>query len=461
MLCGRIFSSDSNSTSAKHVQSFAERTAKVQCELQGAARLDCQKAETFTVFAGLENSKLALYNPQNMRYIQRSLEEQVIRAVKSFPAVVLTGPRRAGKTFLLRHLFPKASYFLLEDPDIVARLRADPQGFLDAVRTPAILDEVQNVPEVFAFVRSRIDRQSRHAGQWILTGSQEAPLMRGVSESMAGRAAVLQLLPFSTRETAKVTLLGGGYPEAVLRPGNARLWFSSYLQTYLERDVRAVTAVKDLATFRRFMALLASRHGQMLNRTDLAAPLGVSVPTITQWLSVLETTAQILILPPFYENFGKRLIKSSKIYIADSGLACHLLGIDSVIELEKSPFHGALFEGFIAAEIVKMQANSGRRREIYYFRDEQGLEVDFLVPGKSGAVALVECKTSRTVTPTMTTPMQRLAEAMRKKRRKGVTVEMYLVHRPPKAKSPTQAVSPGVRALAWQDFLEEFLLIKR
>jgi predicted AAA+ superfamily ATPase len=319
-----------------------------------------------------------------------------------------------------------------------------------------ILDEVQNVPEIFTYVRSRIDRQPRRPGQWILTGSQEAPLMQGVTESMAGRAAVLQLMPFSTRETPKVTLLAGGYPEAVARRANARLWFSSYVQTYLERDVRAVTAVKDLATFRRFLALLASRHGQVLNRTDLAAPLGVSVPTITQWLSVLETTVQILIVPPFFENFGKRLIKSPKIYIADSGVACHLLGIDSAAELEKSPFHGVLFEGFMAAEIVKAQINSGRRRELYYFRDEQGLEVDFLVPGKSGAVALVECKTSRTVTPAMAVPMQRLGDAIKRKRRKGTTVEMYLVYRQPKAKSATQAVAPGVRALTWQEFVNEF-----
>ena len=391
-----------------------------------------------------------------MQYVRRGLEKQLVRAVKNFPAIVLTGPRCAGKTYLLRHIFPKASYFLLEDPDIVARLRADPQGFLDAVKTPAILDEVQNVPEVFAWVRSRIDRRPRRAGQWLLTGSQEAPLMQGVTESMAGRAAVMQLLPFSTRETQKVTLLGGGYPEVVARRANARLWFSYYLQTYLERDVRAVIAVKDLATFRRFLALLASRHGQVLSKTDLAAPLGVSVPTITQWLSVLETTAQILIVPPFFENFGKRLIKSPKIYVADSGLACHLLGIDSVAELEKSPFHGALFEGFIAAEIVKAQTNTGRRREIYYFRDEQGLEVDFLVPGKSGAVALIECKTSRTVAPAMALSMQRLAKAVKKKRLKGTAVEMFLVHQQPKTKSLTQAVAPGVRALAWQDFLEEF-----
>ena len=378
----------------------------------------------------------------------------MVQAARHFPAVVLTGPRRAGKTMLLRRLFPKADYFLLEDPDVVARLRADPQGFLDAVKTPAILDEVQHVPEVFAHVRARIDRRPRHAGRWLLTGSQESPLMQGVTESMAGRAAVLQLLPLSVRETPKVSLLRGGYPEVLARPGGTRLWFSSFLQTYLERDVRSVTAVRDLATFRRFLALLAARHGQILNKTDFAAPLGVSVPTIAQWLGILETTAQVLIVPPFYENLGKRLIKSPKVYIADSGLACHLLGIETAGELERSTFLGALFEGFIAAELAKGQVNAGRRRELYFFRDQQGLEVDFLLPGPGGSVALVECKAGRTATPAMARPMLRLAEALRGRPGGSGAVAMSLVHRESKAGSPTEAVAPGVRALPWRKFLD-------
>jgi len=389
-----------------------------------------------------------------MRHVPRLLEKQVIRATKAFPAIVLTGPRRAGKTWLLRRLFPRAAYFLLEDPDVVARLRSDPQGFLDGVETPAILDEMQHVPEVFAYVRSRLDRRPRRMGQWLLTGSQDAPLMRGVSESMAGRAAVLQLLPLSVKETPKVTLLRGGYPEVVARPREARLWFASYLQTYLERDVRQVTAVRDLATFRRFLAVLASRHGQMLNKTDLAAPLGVSVPTITHWLSVLETTAQVLVIPPFYENLGKRLLKSPKVYLADSGLACHLLGIDTERELRKSPFAGALFEGFVASEIVKSQVNAGRRRELYYFRDEQGLEVDFVIPSRGGSLTLVESKLTRTVTPSMAAPMQRLAEAVKRKRPK-VAVSMTLVHEAPSSGAVTRALAPGVRAVPWPEFLEE------
>jgi uncharacterized protein len=388
-----------------------------------------------------------------MPYVRRRLESQVRKAAMVFPAVVLTGPRRTGKTWLLQHLFPRASYFLLEDPDIISRLRADPQGFLDAVKTPAILDEVQHVPEVFEFVRSRIDRHPRRAGQWLLTGSQEAPLMQGISESMAGRAAVLQLLPFAATESAKVSLLRGGYPEVLAHAGAMRLWFSSYIQTYLERDVRAVTAVRDLATFRRFLALVASRHGQMLNRTDLAAPLGVSVPTVTQWLSVLETTGQVLLVPPFYDNLGKRLIKSPKMYIADSGLACHLLGIDSAAELARSAFLGPLFEGFIASEIAKSQVNEGSRRELYYFRDEQGLEVDFLVPGRRGSVTLLECKAGRTVTPSMTASLRRLADALKKRGPAGRAVDMVLVHQAPTAGIGTTAVAPGVRAMPWQDYV--------
>jgi uncharacterized protein len=331
-------------------------------------------------------------------------------------------------------------------------LRSDPQGFLDGIAGLAILDEVQNVPEVFGYVRARIDRSRGRALRWILTGSQEAPLMQGVSESLAGRAAIFQLWPFSTTESSRVSMLRGGYPEVVGSPSQARVWFSSYLQTYLERDVRAVTAVRDLATFRRFLALVASRHGQLLNRNDIAAPLGVSVPTISQWLGVLEITGQILLVPPYFENLGKRLLKSPRLYVADSGLACHLLGIETAAELAKSPFRGALFEGFIAAEIVKHQIHSGGRREIYGFRDEQGLEVDFIVPDRNGAIQLVECKAGRTVTPPMAVPLQKVAAALKLKHPER-KVDAVIVHEPAAGGLHTSAVAPGVRALAWQDWL--------
>lgn len=394
-----------------------------------------------------------------MQYVHRELEPVLERAAKNFPAVVLTGPRRAGKTFLLRHLRPDADYHLFEDPDVVARFRSDPRGFLDAVRRPAILDEVQNVPEIFPYIRGRIDQAPHRKGQWFLTGSQEIGLMRKVTESMAGRAAVLQLWPMSARETPKVGLLKGGYPEVLARPGAAPMWFSSYLQTYLERDVRGISVIGDLVTFRRFMALVASRHGQILNKSDLAAPLGMSVPGIGRWLDILEMTSQILVLPPYFENLGKRLIKSPKIYLADSGLACHLLGIDSEGELRKSPFLGALFEGLVAGEIVKAQVHAGHRRELYYFRDQQGLEVDFVIPGKGGRLRLVEAKATGTAIPRMAGPMQRLAAAMRRRPGAHRPVDLFLVHQPTRMGTPSQALAPGIRALPWREFVEANLAV--
>jgi predicted AAA+ superfamily ATPase len=277
--------------------------------------------------------------------------------------------------------------------------------------------------------------------------------MRNVTESMAGRAAVLQLWPMSAREMPRVSPLRGGYPEVLARPSAAPLWFSSYLQTYLERDVRSISAVQDLIAFRRFIALVASRHGQVLNKSDLASALGMSVPGIARWLDILEATAQILVVPPYFANLGKRLIKSPKLYIADSGLACHLLGVESERELKKSPFYGALFEGFIAAEIVKAQLNAGGRREIYYFRDQQGLEVDFVLPRKGGGMQLIEVKASSTATPAMTAAMQRLAASWQKRPASRGSVEMLLVHQAPRHRERSSAIAPGVQALPWEAFV--------
>lgn len=376
-----------------------------------------------------------------MRFIPRLLGEEIRRAARHFPALIVTGPRRAGKTTLLRRLFPGAVYRLLEDPDVVARIRSDPRAFMEDLRPPAILDEIQNTPEILAYVRTRIDAAPRRAGQWILTGSQDAPLMQRVTESLAGRAAVFQLLPLSTRETDRVSLLRGGFPEVLARPSAAPVWFRSYVQTYLERDVRAVTAIRDLATFRRFVALLASRCGQILNRTDLAAPLGVSVPTISHWLSVMEVTAQIVLVPPFFESFGKRLVKSPKLYFLDSGLACHLLGLESARELDRSPFLGAIFEGFVASEIIKHQIGTGRPRQLYYFRDQQGLEVDFVVPAGGRRLVLVEAKASHTASPHMAASLDRLSASARQHQ-----VTRFLVHRPLGEAARLSALRPGVEA---------------
>jgi predicted AAA+ superfamily ATPase len=378
-----------------------------------------------------------------MRYIPRQLETPLKKAAKLFPAIILTGPRRAGKTTMLRRAFPKAAYYLLEDPDLLGRVRSDPRSFLESAETPVILDEIQNTPELFSYVRARIDKSPRkRPGQWILTGSQDAALMRGVTESMAGRAAVFDLLPLSRAEAVSVGVLSGGYPEVLAAPRQAETWFRSYVQTYLERDVRQLSAVRDLATFRRFLALLASLTGQMVNRADLAGALGMSVPTISTWLGILEATKQILLVPPYFENFGKRLVKSPKLYFTDSGLTCHLLGIFSESDLRKSVFAGPVFEGFVASEIVKQQLGAGHRQELYYFRDRQGLEVDFLIPRGSGRVTLLEAKASRTVRPEMAQSMQRLSKAMAR-----YQTSCAVVHWPSKSAPVLDVLAPGVRAV--------------
>jgi len=383
-----------------------------------------------------------------MRYIKRALEKELAKTFSDFPAILLTGPRRAGKTTLLRKAFPHASYVLLEDPDIIGRFKSDPRTFLDELRLPVILDEVQNVPELLSYVRSRIDKHPRKMGRWLLTGSHEAPLMKGVTESMAGRAAVFTLLPMSVEESSRVNVLRGGFPEVLANPSGANTWFRSYIQTYLERDVRLISEIRDLAVFRRFMALSAARCGSVLNRADIAAGLGVSVPTVSQWLSILEITQQIILVPPFFENFGKRIIKSPRLYFTDTGLLCHLLGIGTMRELEKSPFYGHIFESFVISEIVKRQLNTGKRREIYYYRDSKGLEVDAVIPLGARHVLLLEIKTGRTVFPRDAEPVVRLRKLMR-----SYTTDCFIVHRPSSKAETLTAVKPGVRAVGLETAL--------
>lgn len=379
-----------------------------------------------------------------MHYINRSIEKEVLEASRAFSAVLVTGPRRAGKTTLLKKLFPRVSYYLLEDPDIIARIKADPRSFIEEIKPPAILDEIQNTPELFNYLRTRIDAKPRRFGQWYFTGSQDAALMKGVSESMAGRVAIFHLFGLSSQESKKVSMLRGGFPEVLAKPKTASLWFRSYIQTYLERDVRSISAIKDLATFRRFLSLIASRQGAVLNKTDLAAPLGLSVPTLSEWINILEITGEIIVVPPFYENFGKRLIKAPKIYFADSGLSCYLLGIETEEALRRSTFLEQIFEGFVASEVVKQQENSGKRREIYYFRDQQGLEVDFVIPSAGEKLLLMEAKAVRSVKPAMGVSLVRLARAIPRYK-----VEKRIVHlNPPKgAKQEFRSLSPGITAI--------------
>jgi uncharacterized protein len=364
-----------------------------------------------------------------MRHIPRLLTSEVLKAAKAFPAVILTGPRRTGKTTLLRRCFPKASYILLEDPDIIQRAKEDPRSFLDGLKLPVILDEIQYVPQLLNYIRTRIDEKPRERGRWLITGSQEFALMKGVTESMAGRAAILELMTLSEQEFPRVSFCNGGFPESLSAPARSELWFKSYIQTYLERDVRTISTVKDLPAFRRFMSLLASRVGQQLNKSDLAAPLGVSVPTIAEWIRILEVSKQLLLVEPYFENFGKRIVKSPKIYFADGGLLCHLLGVSDRAALMKSSFYGPVFENFVAAEIVKDQVNRGKRKDIYYFRSQQGVEVDFIVPRSVNRIDLIEVKVTSTPSLSMAAPMLDLRPRLAKR-----GPRLFLVHQP----SPSQ-----------------------
>ena len=353
---------------------------------------------------------------------------------------------------MLRNVLRDAAYVQLEDPDTLVSVKADPRGFLDSLSLPVIIDEIQQVPELFNYVRSRIDAEPEIKGRWILTGSQEAILMRGVGESMAGRAGILRLSPFSQMESEKVAPFTGGYPEALAAGKNASLWYSSYIQTYLERDVRSIIAVRNLVTFHRFLRILATRHGQMLNKTDMAAPLGISVPTLTEWLNVLEMSGIIVRVPPYYRNAGKRLVKTPKVYFSDSGLLCYLLGIRSAAELARSPFAGAVFEGFVVSEIIKAQQSAGNEGEVYYFRDEQGLEVDIVLSPREGCAVLAECKLSATATPDMTVPMRRLAASLG---REVDEIKMHLIHNPTRSARVSPTAGEGVNVSSVKGFISD------
>ena len=335
--------------------------------------------------------------------IERDLASSLLRASRHFPAVTLTGPRQSGKSTLCRALFSEKPYANLEAPDVRAFAADDPRGFLAQFPQGAILDEVQRTPELPSYLQGLIDEDPQ-PGRWILTGSQNLALLESVSQSLAGRSAVLHLLPLARSECIRFSrypqsleeaLLTGGYPRIFDHELDPADWLRSYVATYVERDVRLISNIGDLALFQRFVELCAGRTGQLLNYSSLASDCGVSQPTAKAWLSVLETSFIAFRLPAFHSNQRKRLVKMPKLHFHDTGLACWLLGVRSADQLRSHPLRGALFESWVVSEVLKHRKNRGLDGGLSFYRDKDGVEVDLVVED-AGRLTLIEAKSSAT-----------------------------------------------------------------
>ena len=336
--------------------------------------------------------------------ITRDITEELLRSAAEYPVATILGPRQSGKTTLTRVTFPDRPYFSLEDPDVRMVAEADPRGFLAQMENGGVLDEVQRLPVLISYIQGMVDK-TRERGRYILTGSHQPHLHEAISQSLAGRTAMLALWPFSLREIRRYDsapdpfdLIHRGFFPRLHEEGlEPRRFFNGYLQTYVERDVRALIQLRDLSLFQKFLTLLAGRVGQVVNLASLGNDVGASATTIRNWLSVLKATYVVFELPPFFENVQKRVIKSPKIYFTDVGLASFLLGIHTPEQASRDPLRGNLYENLVIADIVKSALNRGIRPEVYFFRDSHGNEIDLLVREK-GLLTPVEIKSAETFT---------------------------------------------------------------
>jgi predicted AAA+ superfamily ATPase len=343
-----------------------------------------------------------------MKIIDRQAHAVLLQRATLYPVVTVLGPRQSGKTTLCRMAFPDKPYVNLEQPDVRDFAQQDPKAFLAQYPDGAVLDEIQNVPTLLSWLQVLTDADPRK-GRFVLTGSHQLQVNAHITQSLAGRTAVLELLPLSLSELAAVgdgatvgpddvnqMMLQGGYPRIHAQDLPPEVMLSDYFATYVERDVRQLINLRHLREFGQCVRLLAGRTGQLLNQTSLGNEVGVSSNTITQWLSLLEASFLVFSLAPWSVNIGKRLVKSPKVYFYDVGLACWLLGIKTVEQLQHHPLRGALFENLVVLEVMKSLRNQGLRDPLYFFRDSNGLEVDLLLEHADG-VQLIEIKASQTV----------------------------------------------------------------
>lgn len=339
------------------------------------------------------------------KYLPRLLESRLKKAAGQFPVLVLTGPRQTGKSTLLRRLFPRHAYATLDDPRQLALAKKDPRLFLENLGSGAVIDEIQYAPELLAYIKMAVD-EMRAPGRFILTGSQIFPLMAGLSESLAGRAALFELLGFSWKELTSVPfqsardcfrqIFKGFYPDPAVHGAAPADYYGSYLQTYLERDIRQVKAVHDLSTFQSFLELIAARAGSLLNLSEVSKECGISHANARQWLSLLESTRIVYLLRPYFRNVSKRVVKHPKLYFTDTGLLSYLLKYPDAETLRAGPAAGALFENMIVMEFLKEKLNRRGLFELYFFRDSNGNEAD-LVLDWGRRLTPIEIKQSRTL----------------------------------------------------------------
>lgn len=334
-------------------------------------------------------------------YIPRSIEGDVRISAQKMPVIVMTGPRQSGKTTLAKHIFPEYVYANLEFPDVRRFAEQDPRGFLLQSNT-MIIDEIQRLPDLFSYIQGLVDEDSSR--KYVLTGSNNFSLLHTISQSLAGRAALFTVLPFSIQEVRSAALLPPDLPTAILRGWYPRVvadenhpqeWYQGYIQTYLERDVRDTSSIYMMEQFYMFLRVLASRSGSIVNYAELGKEVGVASNTIRGWLSILQASYIVYMLPPYHANVKKRLVKSPKVYFYDTGLLCSLLGITRKEDVLQHPNAGVIFETFVISEYMKQQAREGRMHALTFYRDHAGLEVD-LVSEQGKSLYLFEIKLHKT-----------------------------------------------------------------
>ena len=367
------------------------------------------------IYVILERNSEFTYKMDTKLYLHRSIEDVIIEASNYFSVISVTGPRQSGKSTLLKYLFPAKPKYSMKDINVRQFAENDPVAFLRQHPHGMFIDEIQKAPQLLEYIQGIVD--DNPDCQFLLTGSSNFELLQGLCESLPGRAGVFELLPMTYQETESTMselpldefLYNGLYPAICAKKNKAKLFYPSYVKTYLERDVRDLLKIKDQLQFMRFMKLCAARIGSIFNASELAPQVGVDSKTITHWLSVLQASYLVTLLPPYFENISKRLVKSPKLYFNDPGLACFLLDIESPRQLERDKMRGAIFENYVVMEVIKHRYNRGLLNGVYFYRDSNQNEVDILLK-QEGEITAIEVKSSMTYHPSFEKHISKLSE---------------------------------------------------